>query len=553
LGADDYVTKPFDRRELMARIRTKLRVKQAEDALRRRNRELSLLPEIGRTMSASLDVNELATTLLKRTVETLGAIFGHLLLLNQDGTLQSSYRFSAPSAESLSSDLPIERQPVLDGLLETVNDTQQGFIVQDTLDDKRWRSQLDDLTRSAVIVPLLGRRNLLGLLILTHEQENYFNLDHLLLLQAIASQAAIAVENSSLYASVEQQQHRLTAVLQNAEEAILIFDTQGRISLLNSHAEQLFNEHALKLGKNLPSGQGVDALAELLEQVRISHSAKSAEIVLPGQRIFAAQVTPVEESGSLVILHDVTHFKNLEKIKNEFIATASHDLKNPITTIAGFANLLPLAGSLNEKQTDFVQRIQNAANHMTELVQNMLELARMDIEPAQKQELVDMCSLLGEMENEFAIQAKQKGQKLAFSRGHALVYVQGNPLQLRQVFRNLIGNAIKYTPQNGSITVTLQKNSESLRVKVEDTGIGIPKEDLPLIFNRFYRVRSDQTSDIEGNGLGLSIVKTITEQHGGQVGVESESGHGSCFSVTLPVQAAPHFSVDEKFQTRPVY
>jgi len=121
------------------------------------------------------------------------------------------------------------------------------------------------------------------------------------------------------------------------------------------------------------------------------------------------------------------------------------------------------------------------------------------------------------------------------------------------VFRNLIGNAIKYTPAAGSITVTLQKNPESLRVKVEDTGIGIPHDDLPLIFNRFYRVRNDQTIQIEGNGLGLSIVKTITEQHGGQVNAQSEDGHGACFSVTLPVLTSPQLVAAEKLHTRPVF
>lgn len=553
LGADDYVTKPFDRRELMARIRTKLRVKQAEDALRRRNRELNLLPEIGRALSASLDVEELANILLKRTVETLGAILGHLILINPDGTFQASYHFSAPHASLLSSTLPIEQQPVLDGLLETIRETQQGFVIQDTLDDLRWRSLSKDPTRSAVIVPLLGRRSLLGLLILTHEQENYFNLDHSLLVQAIASQAAIAVENSGLHASVAHEQRRLAAVLQNAEEAILVFDTNGRIGLLNSHAERLFTEPALKLGQSLPDEQGCRALAELLNQVRISHAVRSAEIVLAGQRTFAAQVTPIEDSGSLVILHDVTHFKNLEKIKNEFIATASHDLKNPITSIAGFSRLLAVAGPLNNDQAGFVQRILNAAAHMDELVQDMLDLARLDIEPAQKQELVDMKALLNEMEAYFAPLAKEKDQQLSFSHAAAQVYVKGNPLQLRQVFRNLIGNAIKYTPQGGSISVTLQRNPDSLRIKVEDTGIGIPKEDLALIFNRFYRVRNDQTSEIEGNGLGLSIVKTITEQHGGRVSAESEVGHGSCFSVTLPVIQSPQFAATERVQTRPVY
>ena len=257
LGADDYVTKPFDRHELMARIRTKLRVKEAEDVIRRRNRELNLLPEIGKELSARTDIKDLANVLLKRTVETLGAIQGNMIILSSENGPQQNYQVS-PSAESSNAEMVIP-----ESLLKHINESHQGVVIGDARNDPLWQANLENTAiRSAVIAPLHGRKDLLGLLILTHEQENYFNLDHLLLLQAIASQAAIAVENARLYSNVAQEQKRLAAVLQHAAEAILMFDAQGRLSLLNPAGEKLFTDFNANINQPLPAGHGYDALVQ---------------------------------------------------------------------------------------------------------------------------------------------------------------------------------------------------------------------------------------------------------------------------------------------------
>ena len=538
LGADDYVTKPFDRHELMARIRTKLRVKEAQDVIRRRNRELNLLPEIGKELSARTDIKDLARVLLKRTVETLGAIQGNMVILSSENGPQQNYQVS-PSAESSNVEMVIP-----ESLLKHINESHQGAVIGDTRNDPLWQANLENTTiRSAVIAPLHGRKDLLGLLILTHEQENYFNLDHLLLLQAIASQAAIAIENAHLYSNVAQEQKRLAAVLKHAAEAILMFDAQGRLSLLNPAGEKLFTDFNANINQPLPAGHGYDALVNMLEDARSSHGAKSGEVLWPDQRTFTALITPIEDGGQVAILHDVTRFKDLDQVKNEFIATASHDLKNPITTIAGFSTLLGQAGPLNDQQKDFVNRIIGATQTMTELIQNMMALAQMDLEATKKYEPVEMGKLLAEMAHEFTPQAQQKEQTFSFTPLAESVHVNGDSLQMRQLFRNLIGNAIKYSPKGSTVMLVTRMEKENIQVDVQDTGFGIPAADLPFIFDRFYRVRNGKNSEMEGNGLGLAIVKSVVEQHGGQISVESEVDKGTCFSVLLPLISNPEFTI----------
>lgn len=527
MGADDYVLKPFDRRELLARIRTKLRVKLAEDVIRRRNRELNLLPEIGKELSARLNIEELSELVLRRTVETLGAMVGHLILLNGKEPLHKEHHISPLPAEDI-------QLPPLNKLLEDIEETHESILIRNTLEDIRWQSAPDAPARSVVIVPIFGRLNLIGLLVLVHEQAGYFKMEHQLLVQAITSQAAIAVENARLYTNMAQEQQKLTAILQSAADPIFMFDADESVSMLNPAANELFTDYEAKIGLPLARGRGFDELLGALETAHSSSSALSKEILWPDGRIFNALITPVADGSCVVVLHDVTHFKKLEKVKNEFIATASHDLQNPITTIKGYSVLMQQAGMLNERQVDFAQRIQRAAEHMMELVENMLDLAKMDLNAASNHEELEIASLIRAVAAEYQPQAEARRQLLLLGETVSGAKVQGDALRLRQAFRNLIGNAIKYTPAGGTIAISMEQAAGSIKVSIKDTGYGIPAADLAHIFKRFYRVHNNGHDEIEGNGLGLAIVKSIIEQHQGRIDVQSEPGQGTCFTVSFP-------------------
>jgi signal transduction histidine kinase len=516
---------------MAARVRTKLRVKKVEDALRRRNRELSLLPEIGQDLSARLDVDELASVLLERVVAKLGASNGHLYIFQPDGNVfHKTHRKIDLTQWSEESALG---WIVTEGIEAKVVAERRGILIKDTETEIHWLKTPLEGARSALSVPFLGRHKVLGVLTLSHDQPNHFHDDQLNLVQAIASQAAIAIENAQLYSIIQQEQKRLEAVLHAVADAIMLMDEYGRMQLVNPAGSRLFTDVNTRLGYPLPKGKGYDPLVDLLSQAKKKSTASNGEVPWPDGRTFSVMITPVEQGGQVTVLHDVSHFKELERVKDEFIATASHDLKNPITSVLGFSELMTRVGPLNEQQIEFLGRIRQAAGQMNDLVLGLLELARLDARIPISREPLSLLDLLTGVTQEFQPKAAEKSQTLELLPVDQSL-IMGDPLRLRQVLRNLVGNAIKYTPENGHVTVGAEHQDRYIRIFVQDTGLGIPAKDLPFIFDRFYRVHADDRMDIEGNGLGLAIVKAIIEQHGGKISVESSHGEGTCFQFTLP-------------------
>jgi CheY-like chemotaxis protein len=297
MGADDYVTKPFDRRELFARIRTRLRVKEAEDVIRRRNKELNMLPEIGRELSARLDVHDLIEVVVRRTVETMGALVGQIILLSKDGKTQETAFFSGSATRG-----DVGQIPALESLIAKVNEKHEGIIVKDIHKDESWHPASDDPTHSALIVPMYGRFELLGLLILSHEQSGYFLLEHRLLLQAIASQAAIAIENARLHETVMQEQQMIMAVLQSNPQAILVFDGAGCVKITNPAAEKLFSD--LKLNQPLKPGIGYDTLIRLVGITSKMEATQKQPIDWPDGRRFTLSLIPIKNGGCTVFFQE---------------------------------------------------------------------------------------------------------------------------------------------------------------------------------------------------------------------------------------------------------
>lgn len=359
---------------------------------------------------------------------------------------------------------------------------------------------------------------------------------------------------------ITEDRTRLTAILTGMVEGVMVLDRQGQIIMINAAMKQMFGlKSDLIIGK--PSIEVIrnHQLNEFIRTTLKSPANRSIEIILQTleERIFTVQASTVaaEESvlGAVFVFHDVTELKRLERIRKDFVANVSHELRTPLTSIKGYIEAL-LDGAKDDPQKcqQFLKVAQRHADQLNNLITDLLQLSQ--IESGQyewKQEQIDPRGLIEKAVGLMRPTAEKKHQSLTVTFSAALSPILGDSDKLTQVLINLLDNAIKYTPESGSISVTAKTvkretpetvavnesritDRDSVEISVTDTGFGVPSKDLPRIFERFYRVDRARSREVGGTGLGLSIVKHIVEAHGGIVRVESDLGKGSKFAVTLP-------------------
>jgi two-component system phosphate regulon sensor histidine kinase PhoR len=344
-------------------------------------------------------------------------------------------------------------------------------------------------------------------------------------------------ERDALTQELVEVNRRLEAVLTNTEDAVLLVEENDRVILANEATRQAFDLDDNVTGRPLAEVVHDGILIDVFHRARISGKPARAEILLLDDRTLNAQVTPISGVGRVAVMQDITHLKELDRMKSEFVSAASHDLRSPLTAIKGFADLMPTAGPLNEQQMYFLDKIQRGVEMIARLVSDLLDLGRIEAEVRMDMEPCDLGAIVEKAVADRRGHADLKQQALQMQIAPALPSVQGNPLRLGQVVSNLVGNAIKYTPEQGHISVSVAVEGGQVVVMVEDDGIGIPQDDLAHVFDKFYRVKSPETKNIIGSGLGLSIVKSIIEKHRGRVWVRSQIGVGSAFIVVLPAAA----------------
>jgi signal transduction histidine kinase len=251
-------------------------------------------------------------------------------------------------------------------------------------------------------------------------------------------------------------------------------------------------------------------------------------------RNFGVHVTVMSQQARLF-----AEVKDLEQIKSEMIRMASHDLKNPLLQVTGYLDLLErtMHDQLDQRQTEFFERIQSGADKMNNLIEDILNLEKVESQRPTSWKPLDARLLLLEVINSLEPQVEIKNLQLHIDVLTESVPVHGSDAQLKQAFANLIGNAIKYTPAEGNVTIRAYIEAGEFQFEVEDTGYGVPVERQARLFERFYRAQTPGTEQISGTGLGLSLVKTVVRKHGGDVWFESVEGGGSTFGFWLPLQA----------------
>ncbi len=341
---------------------------------------------------------------------------------------------------------------------------------------------------------------------------------------------------------VDARNQQLAAMFDSMVEGVVVVDKDGKILSINPAFERIFEVVSADIiGRPFLEAVRNNDIAELMDAVLRKGTPVSREILfmLPVRKTFQINAAPVFEgvsiNGCLAVIHDITEIKRLEKIRSDFVANVSHELKTPLTTIKGFIETL-LGGAIDDRQNNrnFLKIIESHVERLNTLVNDLLSLARLESrEIVFRRERLDLSRLA----DAALTDAQPRWQKKKLTVQNALpsgLCVVGDMDKLTQVLSNLIDNGIKFNKDNGSLTISCQDSGSYVKIFVEDTGIGIPEKDLLRLFERFYRVDRARSRELGGTGLGLSIVKHIVEKHQGSVGVESTEGLGSQFWFTLP-------------------
>jgi two-component system phosphate regulon sensor histidine kinase PhoR len=344
---------------------------------------------------------------------------------------------------------------------------------------------------------------------------------------------------------LREEKTRVAAIIEGMRAGLLAADSQGRVTLMNPVLARILQVNIQdSLGRKVIEVIRNLQLKEIFDRVlkEKSEVTGTIEIALTSSRIFEVVAVPLRDindssSGAVAVLHEITRLKELENVRKDFIANVSHELRTPLTSIQGFAETL-LDGALEDKANNrrFVEIIRSHAVGLSDLTMDLLTLATLEAESFQlTYDAVDLTLLVNEVVESIRPIAERKQQDLSIRFEQSLPTLRADRGRLKQVLINLLDNAVKFTPENGKISLEVDRlGDDRVAVHVKDSGIGIPSTDLHRIFERFYRVDKARSREQGGTGLGLAIVKHIVEAHRGTIQVKSLVGQGSDFCFALP-------------------
>lgn len=342
---------------------------------------------------------------------------------------------------------------------------------------------------------------------------------------------------------MELGRSRLEAVLLGMNEGVLVVNAQGNIVLMNQALRDFFHIQKEGTGKHV-----IEVIRNLEIQTIIDDTLKSKHqsephaitILSPEEKSLSIFARPIfrenQQEGAILVFHDLTNVQRLEKIRQDFVANVSHELKTPIASIKGYAETL-LSGALEDKAhaKDFLAIVHDESERLARLLDDLLNLSKIESgKLTMNLKATTLPPIIRKVVASMKIQAERKSTTLAINLPESLSEVLADETRITQVFFNLIDNAIKYTPQHGEITISASERPKEVLIQVSDNGIGIPEKEIPRLFERFYRVDKGRSRELGGTGLGLSIVKHIVKAHQGEISVESQLGQGTSFLFTIP-------------------
>lgn len=508
---------------------------QMRSSLQARLEEINRLLQVSQGVASSLEMQDAVKPVLEAILST-GANSVRVVLspsILPDTFVELPSRFNLGAAQ--------DAYAHLDNQILDLAQSQEKIVVPNL---SRSREFLLDPAKSQPLallaVALRHENRYYGVVWAGYEQPRRFPDTDVRFVTTLAGQAALAVANAHLYLNVEASRRQLEAILNSTPDPVIVTDHRNRLLLANFAAAS-----ALGAGMdNAQSGMETEKVVKLKPLLHLLQGTttgkQSAEIVLGDNRTYLATASSVmvegRPIGRVCIMRDVTHFKELDSMKSEFVATVSHDLRSPLTLMRGYATMLDTVGELNEQQQGYVKKIVSGVENMSRLVNNLLDLGRIELGVGLQVENVTVLDIIERVTSALHLQASQKNIDLAVELSKDMPHaVEADQALLHQAVYNLTENAIKYTPENGRVTVRTVSHPSYLIFAIEDSGYGIPADDLPHLFEKFYRGKQREARAQTGSGLGLAIVQSIAENHRGRVWVDSEVGKGSTFYLQIPL------------------
>lgn len=498
--------------------------------------ELTILRRIDRELTDTIELEMVFNITLDWALRFTNAHAASLALYDDEndilnGIVDYGYEISAEQMQMLRNSYGM-------GIAHRVARSGRAEIVPDVSLDHDYIN-FSSAVRSHVSLPVMREERVVAVMSVESWRLNGFRDDHVEFIEKLASRAGVAIDNARLYSETNREREKLSRILSGIADPVVVVGSDERVSLINQSARAVLKlpPEQVCVGQQFSELFADSGLLRSFQRTRGHSGASVEELRLDDGRTFYVNLALHEPIGWIIVMHDITPLKMTDQLKTELVQTVSHDLKQPLGVMNGYVELLLMQNKLDETGEKFAGMILRSIQSMRQLIDDLLDLAK--IESGVQLEMVPttLASVIDESIGNVRLMASNKDTQVMQAVPANLPPVMGDYARLVQIFNNLIGNAIKYSPRSSEVRVTAEADNTMLRVFVKDNGIGIAPEDQARIFDRFYRVRRTETKDIEGTGLGLAIVKKLIEAHGGQIGLESHLGEGSVFTVSLPLQA----------------
>ena len=478
-----------------------------DEALAARVQELAALNEVTRAVTASLDINQISEILVEQLNKNWRIGSSALYLLDPD---ENDLFVCQHGGDMLDNG-------IYAGIMYETSQNGMSVIVNDVVNHHHYHEKFDHhngvVPHSMTCVPLKFQDEVMGVVTLFDKEDEAFGDTDALRLELFARPVATAVQNARLFQDSEQQRKAILATARTLAQPLIILDKEGKLLIANEPAQEIIDAHMPALFSGISGGIG-----------------RTVEVHI-GEETYLTSSQHVEGVGTIIVMQNITYVKRLEKDRADFMRALSHDLKSPLTSIRGFAQLLERAAKLDETGKRFINRIVTSSDRMLDMINQLLLVSRSEVVHVERA-VCDLTAVIESVLADVEGSALFKEIELIYKEEGSHSLVLADEVRLFHMILNLVDNAIKYAPTKTLVYITLVFYDKHIVITVRDEGIGIPEDELGRVFDRYFR--SERTKDKPGAGVGLSVVQAIAQAHEGKAAVRNHPDGGAEFSVVLP-------------------